>query len=206
MQDQNGVSDVEKFVRFYDSEFGKKITQFEAEYIYKGLRNCRKILDVGCGIGSIESNLPQLDIIGLDNSENMLNVAKKRNKAEYAQGDAAKLGFKSASFDAVLYVTTLEFLHSYQKGIEEAHRILKTGGGLLAMILNPISRYFTKHIGQENSYFLKVRHRDPKAIQSYISNLFTVKTEYLLGIDKENIFDSNNPETASLYVIKGKRK
>jgi ubiquinone/menaquinone biosynthesis C-methylase UbiE len=197
---------MDKFVRFYNSEFGRKIIHLEAEYICKELRDCHRILDVGCGIGSIESNLPQLDIVGLDNSENMLNVAKKRSKAEYVQGDAEKLGFKGASFDAVLYVTTLEYLPNYEKAIGETHRVLMSKGKLLAMILNPVSKYFRQHIKRESSYFRKVKHRELKKIEDHISRFFVVKTEYYLGIEGEKIFDSHNPQTASLYVISGRRK
>ena len=53
-------ADIEKFVRFSNSEFGKKVMEREAEYVYNELRNCIKILDVGCGIGSFEQNLPDL--------------------------------------------------------------------------------------------------------------------------------------------------
>jgi ubiquinone/menaquinone biosynthesis C-methylase UbiE len=169
---------VEKFVRFYDSEFGRKIAQLEAEYICKELRDCHRILDVGCGIGSIESNLPQLDIVGLDNSENMLKAAKKRSKAEYVQGDAENLGFKWASFDAVLYVTTLEFLPNYERAIEETYRVLMFNGKLLAMILNPVSKYFRQHTKRESSYFRRVKNRQLKKIEDHTSRFFAVKTKY----------------------------
>ena len=41
--------------------------------------NNAKILDVGCGIGVFEQNLPSLNIIGLDVCEEMLTEAKKRS-------------------------------------------------------------------------------------------------------------------------------
>jgi cyclopropane fatty-acyl-phospholipid synthase-like methyltransferase len=78
LQDHKAATDVQRVVGFYDSEFGRKIAQLEAEYICKELKDCHRILDVGCGIGSTDSNLAQLDVVGLDNSENMLKVAKKK--------------------------------------------------------------------------------------------------------------------------------
>ena len=42
------TSDVEKFVRFCESKFGKKVLEKEVEYIYRGLKGYQNILDVGC--------------------------------------------------------------------------------------------------------------------------------------------------------------
>lgn len=61
-------SDVEKFIRFCGSDFGKKILDKEAEYLYSELKSNRNILDVACGNGSFEERLSKLNIVGLDNS------------------------------------------------------------------------------------------------------------------------------------------
>ncbi len=55
----------EKFVRFCGIEFGKSPLEKEAEYIYQELRDCRKILDIGCRIGAFEQELTALDVTGL---------------------------------------------------------------------------------------------------------------------------------------------
>ena len=136
----------------------------------------------------------------------MLNEAKKRNKAEYVLGDAENPCFKTLSFDAVMYITTLEFIQDYKKSIQEASRILQPKGRLLIMLLNPTSRYFRQHINRKDSYFRKVRHRELPEIVNYISDYFVMRTEYFLGIDDEDIFDSQSAEESSLYVIKGERK
>lgn len=200
------AGDMEKFVRFCDSDFGRRVVGLEAEYIYGELKDCRRVLDVGCGIGSFESRLQQLGIVGLDSSKDMLNEAKKRSEAEYVLGDAENLCFETLSFDAVMYITTLEFIPDYRKSIQEAFRVLQPKGRLLIMLLNPISRYFRQHINRESSYLRKVRHTELPKIENYISNFFAVRTEYFLGIDGEDIFDSQSAEKTSLYVIKGERK
>jgi ubiquinone/menaquinone biosynthesis C-methylase UbiE len=135
-------ANVEKFTRFCDSEFGKKIMKKEAEYVYNELRNCEKILDVGCGIGSFEQNLLSLNIIGLDSSAEMLEEARKRSNKTFVLGDAEHLMFKDATFDAVFTVTTLEFLNRYQKAAKEMARVTNQHGKILAMVLNPESEYF----------------------------------------------------------------
>jgi ubiquinone/menaquinone biosynthesis C-methylase UbiE len=116
-------ADVRKFMRFCDSEFGKKVMKKEAQYVYNELRNCRTILDVGCGIGSFEHNLPNLNIIGIDHAKEMLHEAKRRSDKDLVLGDTRYLGFKNSAFDAVFTVTTLEFLDSYKETVTEIARV-----------------------------------------------------------------------------------
>src|SRR4030043_1032103 len=115
--------DVERFVRFCDSEFGKSIMKKEVEYVYNELRNCEEILDVGGGIGSFEENLPSLNIVGLDSSKGMLEEARKRSDKTFVLGNAEHMNFKDSTFDAVFTVATLEFLDDYQKAIREIARV-----------------------------------------------------------------------------------
>lgn len=72
-------TDVEKFVRFCETSFGKQILFREVEYIARELHNYGNILDVGCGIGTFEQHLTHLNITGLDLSEEMLNEARTRS-------------------------------------------------------------------------------------------------------------------------------
>ena len=127
-------TDIKKFVRFCESNFGQSILKKESEYIYQELKDCQKILDVGCGIGSFEQKLFDLNIIGLDSSAKMLKEARKRSNKTFVLGNAENLPFSNCSFDAVFYVATLEFLNNYQKAIQEAKRVTKPNGKLLVMM------------------------------------------------------------------------
>jgi len=200
-------ADVEKFVKFCDSEFGKKIMKKEAGYVYSELRNCEKILDVGCGIGSFEQNLPTLNIIGLDISEEMLEEARKRSDKTFVQGNAEELGFKDSTFDAVFTVTTLEFLDDYQKAVKEMARVTKPNGKILVMMLNPKSEYFRQEIRKPGDYFRRIKHANLEEIREYVSKFYAItKEEKFLGIRGKQIFDTNEERYASLYVVVGVRK
>jgi len=200
-------ADIEKFVRFCDSEFGKKIMKKEAEYAYDELRDCEKILDIGCGIGSFEQNLPSLNIIGLDISGEILEEARKRSDKTFVQGNAEKLEFKDSAFDAIFTVTTLEFLEDYRKAVEEIARVTKPNGKILVMMLNPESEYFKEEVKKPDDYFRKIKHINLKEIRNYISQFYTItKEEYFLGIEDEYIFDTNDERYASLYVVVGIKK
>jgi len=200
-------ADIERFVRFCDSEFGKKVMKKEAEYVYNELRNCERILDVGCGIGSFEQNLPSLNIIGLDISEEMLEEAKKRSDKAFVQGNAEKLEFKDSTFDAVFTVTTLEFLDDYRKAVSEMARVTKPEGKILVMMLNPKSEYFREEIKKPGDYFRRIKNSNPREIKDYISRFYTITREkYFLGINGDHIFDTDKERYASLYVIIGVKK
>jgi len=198
------TTDAEKFVRFCESELGQKVLEKEAGYVYRELKDCKKILDIGCGIGQFEQKLQDLNVIGLDISEEMLKEARKRSSKTFVLGDAENLNFLDSSFDAVFYITTLEFLNDYKRAIEEAWRATKINGKILVMMLNP--EYFHEHINREGSYFRKIKHTNLREIGDYVSRFYRlVKEEYFLGIEKRRVFNTFNKEQASLYVIVGQK-
>lgn len=77
--------------------------------------------------------------------------------------------------------------------IRETARILKPDGRILAMMLNPSSEYFKSHIRKKGSYFRKIRSH-PKTVEKYMKRYFSTESEYFLGIEREKIFDSENPK------------
>lgn len=200
-------ADVAKFVRFCDSLLGKQILRKEAAYIFNELHGSETILDVGCGIGSFEQHLPTLNIVGLDVSEDMLEEARKRSDKTFIQGDATDLEFHDSTFDAVFTVTTLEFLEDYQKAVREIARVTKPRGKLLAMILNPRSEYFRENVRRPGDYFQRIKHTNTKEIREYVSRFYVIsKEELFLGIQGEKVFETDDENLASLYVLVGIKK
>lgn len=200
------MADVQKFVRFCNTELGKNVLKKEAEYIYRELKYCNKILDIGCGIGSFEQELSELDIRGVDCSNEMLIEARKRSNKPFVIGNAENLDFDSSSFDAVFCITALEFINDYEASIQEAYRVTKSNGRLLVMMLNPVSGYFKGQIQKENSYLKKVKHTNLREIKSYISRFYNIlKEEYFLGIKDNQVFNTSDERLASLYVLVGKK-
>ena len=197
--------DVEKFVIFYKRRLGSKIIDKEVEYIRGNLKTGDKILDIGCGIGWLEEELRDFDIIGLDNSKEMLKEARKRSDKAFVLGDAENLRFEDGSFDVTIYVTTLEFLSDYGKAVKESYRVLKPKGRLLAMVINPGSEYFKEHVKKRSSFFRRIKHTNLNEIGNYISKYFSISTRYFLGV-KDEVFDTTDPNLASLYVITGSKK
>jgi ubiquinone/menaquinone biosynthesis C-methylase UbiE len=203
------ASDVEKFLNFCKSEFGKGITDTEAEYIQSELKlkTRDKILNIGCGTGWLEEKLPHLNITGLDSSEEMLEEARKRSDKTFVIGDAEHLKFKDSTFDAVFIVTTLKFLDDYKKAVKETARVTKHYGKILVMMLNPKSEYFKEGIKKVGGYFRRIKHTNLKEIKDHVSKFYAItKEEYFLGIRGQHTFDTNDDRYASLFVIVGVKK
>ena len=200
------TNNVEKFIKFCESDFGKRVLEKEAEYVYQELRSCQKILDVGCGIGTFEQRLASLDITGLDASEEMLEEARKRSDKTFVLGNAESLDFDDSSFDAIFYIATLEFVTDYQKAIQEAYRVTRPNGKLLVMMLNPESEYFHEHFQRTDSYFRRIKHIDLGEVTKYISRFYQItRNEYFLGIKGQQVFDTSDKRYASLCVLVGKK-
>ena len=200
------VTVVEKYIRFCESSFGDRLMTKEADYLRKALHGRRKILDVGCGIGIIEQKLTEFDICGVDTDAEMLEAARARTPNTYCRADATALPFRNASFAAVFFVTSLEFIEDYKAALDEAARVLEPRGKLVLMVLNPESDYFKGHYAKEGSYFRRIKHKNLRAIVDYTMPRFEVITHYFLGIDGEIIFDSQDKAFASLFVINGIKK
>jgi demethylmenaquinone methyltransferase/2-methoxy-6-polyprenyl-1,4-benzoquinol methylase len=75
----------------------------------------RRTLDVACGTGFLTRHL-RGDVVGLDQSERMLGVAREQvPRAEFVQGDALALPFADGAFDRLF--TSYFYCH-----LEEADR------------------------------------------------------------------------------------
>ncbi|AMC11803.1 ubiquinone biosynthesis methyltransferase UbiE [Lutibacter profundi] len=103
-----------------------------------GKTNPNSILDIATGTGDLAINLAQTKaskIIGLDISEGMLEVGRKKirklnldNTIEMVFGDSEKIPFKENSFDAITVAFGVRNFENLEKGLSEIYRVLKTGG------------------------------------------------------------------------------
>ncbi|MEA2054285.1 MAG: class I SAM-dependent methyltransferase [Candidatus Thermoplasmatota archaeon] len=200
-------NEVEKYLKFYNSEFGKEVLKGELKFVESKLKNCKNVLSIGCGPASLETRLnqlhPEMNITGLDNSKEMLEHVSPSIHVEFS--DAQHLKFDNNTFDAVLYVTSLEFIIDYKKSVKEAYRVLKNKGLVLILMLNPRSHYFKREYSDKSSYIRKnIKHVNTEKIRECISNYFFIKSEeYFLGIKDGKIFDSDDPKLASIYIVEG---
>jgi len=197
---------VEKYLQSCKSEFWKKVFEAELSYILQQLKGTKDVLSVGCGAAIIERGLAEhgFNVTGLDISKEALDEAP--DSIRTVAGSAENMDFADCSFDAAIYIASLQFIDKYKKVIEQTARVLRSGGKLLVMLLNPQSEFFKEKSNNPTSYANKIKHTDLREIERTIAEYFSVKTEYFLGIKGQEIFESRQPNLASLYVIKGKKK
>ena len=99
-------------------------------------------LDVCCGTADWTIALskavgPQGEVTGLDFSENMLEVGKKKtahmDNIHLVHGDAMNLPFDDASFDYVTIGFGLRNVPDYLGALKEMERVLKPGGMIVCL-------------------------------------------------------------------------
>lgn len=80
---------------------------------------------------------PGMELVGLDFSPNMLQVAKERlagfANVSLEQGDAMHLGYADGSFDCVVSAFALRNMASCERAVGEIARVLKPGGVVCCM-------------------------------------------------------------------------
>jgi len=201
------MSETAEYIKSCESEFWQAVFRKEIEYILQALHGYWKVLSVGCGPAIIERELQKngFVITGLDTSEEALSVVPESIKT--VVGSAEKMEFPDASFDAVLYVASLQFIDNYEKALQESARVLIPDGRLLVMLLNPASAFFKSKRRQANSYINNIKHTDLAKIEGGIRRFFVVeRVEYYLGIRDGQIFDTRDPALAALYIVQGAKR
>jgi ubiquinone/menaquinone biosynthesis C-methylase UbiE len=195
------------YIESCKTDFWKRVFQRETDYVLRELDGCRDILSVGCGPAIIEGALCEYGfaVTGLDVSQEALNEAPDRVRTILGTAEQTKIA--DSSFEAVMYVASLQFIDDYEKALHESERILKPAGTLLVLLLNPRSHFYKEKRKDSKSYVNKIKHVQLDVMEKTISRIFLLeKTEYYLGIKGTRIFDSKNPRYASLYCIKAKTK
>lgn len=197
-----------------DTKWRKKVIKMVAA------RNPESILDIATGTGDLAIKFATATqanrIIGLDISEGMLSMAKKKisgseisEKLVFVQGDSEALDFEDNLFDVVTVSFGIRNFENLEKGLSEIYRVLKKNG--LFVILEtsvPTKSPFKQGYHFYSSHILpligKLFSKD-KVAYSYLSesaSLFPFGNE-LNNILRKNGFIEveNKPQTFGVATI-----
>lgn len=148
--------------RFYDflvkiETFGKdnKLRRIIAEHIIKQSNKSVRILDLATGTGSvaieIKKTLLDAEIIGVDLSDRMLYIARRKAQKQkvniaFLKQNIEKTQFKQGYFDVVVISLGLHELPEENRimVMKEVHRILKKGGRFIILELNRPENWFKR--------------------------------------------------------------
>jgi len=105
--------------------------------------NPKLILDVATGTGDFAVETLKLNpdqVIGVDISEGMLEVGRKKmkdrgydHKIDLRLGDSENLPFEGNKFDAVIVAFGVRNFENLEKGLTEMQRVLKPGGRMVVL-------------------------------------------------------------------------
>jgi len=119
-----------------------------------------RVLDVGCGPGSLTGKLldiPGIRLTGVDLSPAMISLARKRYPgAQFYVDDIEWLSFPDETFDAVFCSGVLHHLPVLDMALAEIRRVLKPGGVLI--VREPNEKNFSSLFPELAFAHLCLRH------------------------------------------------
>ena len=108
---------------------------------FAGINAADRILDVGCGTGSLTFALaerfPRASIAAMDYSQTFVEYARSKSSnpnLHFEQGDAAALHYGNAQFDATMSLLVLNFIPAAERAAREMRRVTKSGGVVAAAV------------------------------------------------------------------------
>jgi len=102
--------------------------------------DARRVLDIGCGDGTLTFQLAQRSahVCGVDDSLLPLRLAREEfgrrqmsREPLLSRADARRLPFPDDSFDCVVLADVIEHIDTPEVVVREAHRVLRHGGQIL---------------------------------------------------------------------------
>ena len=125
-----------------------------AEFLEQALkpRPGKRILDVGCGVGTAEISfarlqISQLRLFGVDLLPDRVREARDRvrginARAGFAASDAGHLPFVDGAFDCTFCVAVLQHVRDVPMALAELARVTRPGGLILAVEPDNAARYW----------------------------------------------------------------
>ena len=174
----------------------------------------QKVLDLGCGYGYYTDYFQSIgaDVLGVDGSSEMIEIAKKRyQKCSFDICDITEtFPFENENFDLIFCNQVLMDVEDIEKVFSECYRILKTNGIFYYSIVHP-AFYDSQWLKKRGFYYAK-------AINAYIepysfTNDFWGETEhfhrslsYYLNVASDKGFILKHTEEPVSYDGKSKNK
>jgi SAM-dependent methyltransferase len=93
-----------------------------------------RVLEIGCGEGSLLAGLTAAERFGIDPSINALRRARDRSNAECAVARSEQLPFPPTFFDLVVTVGVMEHFEDPDAANREIYRVLTESGHYIALI------------------------------------------------------------------------
>jgi SAM-dependent methyltransferase len=104
-------------------------------YLEDGSENTRRILDVGCGTGTMLTYLARYGTAeGIDMDADAIEYCHERGLTRVSQAGAEHLPFADGSFGLVTALDVIEHIDDDRAALQEVRRVLRPGGIFLVAV------------------------------------------------------------------------
>lgn len=190
---------VEEYIEYFKTKKlnGKVQFQREIDFICSKLDNCARILDVGCAIGDYPKYLTekcnnQFDVIGIDSSKNMIEVAKKNApEANFEVMDIRQLEFEEETFDAIICFATLIHVNDNDciKILDRFDKILRKDGLIAINVMEWLKD--EKEIFEDEPFNPKYKTYFNRYKKEFFTECFNNKSYTILEFFDNPLFNSS---------------
>jgi ubiquinone/menaquinone biosynthesis C-methylase UbiE len=203
----------------YDRLMGRWSRKLARPFLdFAGVGSGERILDVGCGTGSLTFTLPEAaevsEIAAIDYSPVFVEEARRRNtdpRITILQGDATAIPFPDSRFDRALALLVLHFVPEADKAIAEMRRVVRPGGVVasavwdhlggmsnMRMVLDTLAAQDEEARGVRSRYCFQPMMRPDEMRRSFeAQGLAEVQqTSLLIRMEYENFADFWEPIAA----------
>jgi len=120
----------------YEVMMGRWSRQLAPLFVeFAGVRDGERVLDVGCGTGSLSATLVRVTgaskIVGIDPSKGFIEYARTLvtdPRVTFELGDAQELPYADGSFDRCMALLIVNFVPDAPKAANEMRRVTRKGG------------------------------------------------------------------------------
>ena len=157
----------------YELQMGRWSRRLAGPFLdFVGTANGERVLDVGCGTGSLAFCLAQRcdikELRGVDFSPAYIKHASLRNRdprLAFEVGDACALDFPDGRFDRVLSLLMLHFVPKADQAIAEMRRVAQPGAVVGAAVWDARGGFVANRMFMDTAAML-----DPQAIERRARN------------------------------------
>lgn len=123
----------------YERQMGRWSSRLATPFVeFAGVGHGERVLDMGCGTGSLTAVLAERDptgsVVGLDYSQAYVRFADSHHgrQCRFVVGDGGRLPFRNGAFDRSFSLLVLHFVPSPGRAVDELCRVTRPGGTVSA--------------------------------------------------------------------------